>query len=191
MATRHQRNPSKPKLEVISRSPRSVDRTDTHRNLVYSRILLSLPDDEYDALLPHLEFVELRLHQRLHESPDGLEYGYFLNFGLTSLVIVTKDGRSVEVGIVGREGFVGTPIAAGLNRTPYRAVVQANGNGFRIKAEVLGVMLSSTPIPAFVLTNKQRFRGCKWRSYPPANGYTKMNRRWQGGCSCGKIGIVL
>ena len=37
--------------------------------------------------------------------PDGLEYGYFLNFGLTSLVIVANDGRSVEVGIVGREGI--------------------------------------------------------------------------------------
>ena len=105
MATRHQRNPSKPKLEVISRSPRSVDRTDTHGNLVYSRILLSLPDDEYDALLPHLEFVELRLHQSLHESPDGLEYGYFLNFGLTSLVIAIKDGRSVEVGLLAGKGL--------------------------------------------------------------------------------------
>jgi len=111
-----------------------MGRTDIHGNLVYNRILLALPDDEYDVLLPHLEFVELRLHQSLHEFPDGLEYGYFLNFGLTSLVIVTNDSRSVEVGIVGREGFVGTPIAAGLNRTPYGAVVQANGNGFRLKS---------------------------------------------------------
>ena len=36
----------------------------------------------------------------IFESPDGLEYGYFLSFGLTSLVIVTNDGRTVEVGIV-------------------------------------------------------------------------------------------
>src|SRR5207245_2286114 len=100
-------------LEVV---PLSVGRTDTHGNVVYSRILLSLPDDEYDAMLPYLEFVEFPLHLRLHESPDGLEYGYFLNFGLTSLVIAVNDGRSVEVGIVGREGFVGTPIAAGLKR---------------------------------------------------------------------------
>ncbi|PYV96466.1 MAG: Crp/Fnr family transcriptional regulator [Acidobacteria bacterium] len=133
MATKHQRNPSKPKLEVVPRTPLSVGRTDTHGNVVYSGILLSLPDDEYDALLPHLEFIEFRLHQRLHESPDGLEYGYFLNFGLTSLVIVINDG------------IVGTPIAAGLNRTPYGACVQADGNGFRIKAEVLEVILSSTP----------------------------------------------
>jgi len=112
---------------------------------VYSRILLSIPDDEYDAILPHLQFVDLPMHRSLHESPDGLEYGYFLNMGLASLVIETQDGRSVEVGIVGREGFVGVPLAAGLHLTPYRACVQANGNGLRIKAEVLEVTLSSTP----------------------------------------------
>jgi len=145
MATRHARNPSKAKLQVVTSSPLSVGRTDIHGNAVYSRILLALPDDEYNALLPHLEFVELALHRSLHESPDGLEYGYFLNCGLSSLVIETKDGRSVEVGIIGREGFVGTPLAAGLNRTPYRALVQARGSGFRIKAEVLEVSLSATP----------------------------------------------
>jgi hypothetical protein len=52
---------------------------------VYSRILLSIPDDEYDAILPHLQSVDLPMHRSLHESPDGLEYGYFLNMGLASL----------------------------------------------------------------------------------------------------------
>ncbi len=136
---------SKPKLEVVTASPLSVGRTDIQGNAVYSHILLSIPNNEFNALRPHLEFVALPLHRRLHESQDGLEYGYFLNCGLTSLVIETEDGGSVEVGIVGREGFVGVPIAAGLNLTPYRTCVQASGNGFRIKAEVLEVTLSSTP----------------------------------------------
>jgi hypothetical protein len=38
----------------------TVGRTNTHGNVVYGRILLSLPDDEYDAMLPYLEFVEFR-----------------------------------------------------------------------------------------------------------------------------------
>ena len=105
MATRQHRHTSKPKLEVVPRSTLPVHLTDAKGNVVYSRILLSLPGKEYDALLPHLEFVELRLKQSLHESPDGLEYGYFLNFGLTSLVIVTNDGRSVEVGLLAGKGL--------------------------------------------------------------------------------------
>jgi CRP-like cAMP-binding protein len=135
----------RPKLEVVTASLLSVGRSDTQGNAVYSRILLSIPDNEYDTLRPHMEFVELPLHRRLHESEDGLEYGYFLNSGLTSLVIETKNGGSVEVGIVGREGFVGVPLAAGLNLTPYRTCMQASGNGFRIKAEVLEISLSATP----------------------------------------------
>ena len=177
MATRHHRNPSKPKLEVVPRSPLSVGRTDTHGNVVYNRILLSLPDDEYDAMLSHLEFIELRLYQSLHESPDGLEYGYFLNLGLTSLVIAINDGRSVEVGIVGREGFVGTPIAAGLNRTPYGACVQANGNGFRIKAEVLEVILSSTPNLRLRLNQYAQIQGMQVAQLAACNRLHEIDQR--------------
>jgi hypothetical protein len=129
----------KPKLEVVEASRLSVGRTDIQGNVVDSRILLSIPESEYDVLRPHLEFVEMPLHRRLHESEDGLEYGYFLNCGLASLVIETKDGGSVEVGIVG------VPLAAGINFIPYRTCMQVRGNGFRIKAEVLEVTLSSTP----------------------------------------------
>src|SRR5437660_5833252 len=177
MATKHQRNSSKPELEVVPHAPTSMGRTDIHGNVVYNRILVALPDDEYDALLPHLEFVELRLHQSLHESLDGFEYGYFVNFGLTSLVIVTNDGRSVEVGIVGREGFVGTPIAAGLNRTPYGAVVQANGNGFRIKAEVLEVILSSIPNLRLRLNQYAQIQGMQVAQLAACNRLHEIDQR--------------
>jgi CRP-like cAMP-binding protein len=173
----HDRKLNTPKLKVVPHSPTSVGRTDSQENVVYNRILLALPDDEYDALLPHLEFVELRLHQSLHESPDGLEYGYFLNLGLTSLVIAIKDGRSVEVGIVGREGFVGTPIAAGLNRTPYGAVVQANGNGFRIKAEILEIILSSTPNLRLRLNQYAQIQGMQVAQLAACNRLHEIDQR--------------
>src|SRR3989475_9882810 len=173
----HHRKPSTPKLKVVPQSPTSVVRADSHGNEVYNRILLFLPDDEYDALLSHLEFIELRLHQSLHESPDGLEYGYFLNLGLTSLVIVINDGRRVEVGIVGREGFVGTPIAAGLNRTPYGACVQADGNGFRIKAEVLEVILSSTPNLRHRLNQHEQIQGMQGARLAACNRLHEIDQR--------------
>ena len=113
----------------------------------------------------------------IFESPDGLEYGYFLSFGLTSLVIVTNDGRTVEVGIVGREGLVGTPIAAGLNRTPYRAVVQANGNGFRIKAEVLEVILSSTPNLRLRLNQYAQIQGMQVAQLAACNRLHEIDQR--------------
>jgi len=106
-----------------------------------------------------------------------LNIGYFLNLGLTSLVIAINDGRSVEVGIVGREGFVGTPIAAGLNRTPYGACVQANGNGFRIKAEVLEVILSSTPNLRLRLNQYAQIQGMQVAQLAACNRLHEIDQR--------------
>jgi hypothetical protein len=137
-----------------------------------------------------MEFVDLRLHQSMHESPDGLEYGYFLNFGLASLLIAVNDGRSVEVGIVGREGFVGTPIAAGLNRTPNGARVQANGNGLRIKAEVLEVILSATPNLRLRLNQYAQIQGMQVAQLAACNRLHEIDQRLARCCSCARIGFV-
>ncbi|MFZ0938315.1 MAG: Crp/Fnr family transcriptional regulator, partial [Candidatus Sulfotelmatobacter sp.] len=62
-------------------------------------ILLSLPDQEYHLLRPHLQSVGLPQHHILHEPGDKIEFTYFLNEGMTSIVALSGDGRSVEVGI--------------------------------------------------------------------------------------------
>jgi CRP-like cAMP-binding protein len=100
-----------------------------------------------------------------------------LNLGLTSLVIETQDGRSVEVGIVGREGFVGVPLAAGLTLTPYRAVVQAKGNGFRIKAEVLEVTLSVTPSLRLRLNQYAQAQGMQVAQLAACNRLHEIDQR--------------
>jgi CRP-like cAMP-binding protein len=133
------------KATITTMPSQVTGRIDEKGNAVRNRILLSMNDHEYDIITPHLELIEMSHHQSLHESEDGLAYGYFPNTGLISLVIEINDGRSVEVGIVGREGFVGAPLAAGLECTPYRAVTQAPGATLRIKAEVLQVTLVDMP----------------------------------------------
>jgi len=55
-----------------------------------------------------------------------------------------KDGRTVEAGVVGNEGFTGTSAAVGLSRGPLRAVVQVTGDGFRIRVGALQNTLQST-----------------------------------------------
>ena len=130
---------------VVTETPANAARVDAKGNPVHNRVLLSLTDNEYEMLAPYLEGIEMPLHKGLHDASTGFEYGFFPNHGLISLVITVSDGRSVEVGIVGREGFVGTPLAAGFSHTPYGAMVQASGNALRIKAEVLEVMLAEMP----------------------------------------------
>jgi CRP-like cAMP-binding protein len=135
-----------PKLKSANPSPVSNGaRTDITGRPVRNVILLSIPDDEFHLLRPHLEALDLPQHFILHEPGAKIPYGYFLNYGMTSLVAMASDGRSVEVGIVGREGMVGTSLAAGLMRGSFRAIMQISGNGLRIRSELLEDALRDAP----------------------------------------------
>jgi CRP-like cAMP-binding protein len=112
---------------------------------VSNQILLALPDDEFQALRPYLEFVELPQRLRLYEPNAKLEWAYFVNSGMISLVMTTRKGESVEVGVVGNEGFMPLQIAAGVKRNPHLAVVQISGEGFRVGTETLQPLLQSSP----------------------------------------------
>lgn len=98
-----------------------ISRTDRDGKPIRNVILQVIPNREYISLRPHLEFVELAQQRILHEPGEKIEFAYFLNAGMASLVVLTRDGRSVEVAIVGKEGVVGTPLAVGMDRDPYRA----------------------------------------------------------------------
>ena len=123
----------------------SGERTNAAGKPVSNLLLLSLSDDEYRALRPHLEYVSLPNHLILHEAGGKLEFAYFPNRGLISLVVVMQDGRTAEAGVVGNEGFTGTPAAVGLSRSPLQAVVQITGDGFRVETAALQTTLESTP----------------------------------------------
>lgn len=120
-------------------------RTDSTGRPVQNSILRSIPENEYDLLREHLEPLALVPQYILHEAGERIEFAYFLNNGMASLVVLTSDGRSVEVAIVGKEGIVGTPLAVGLNRGPHRAVMQIAGSGVRVKSVVLTDALRSAP----------------------------------------------
>jgi CRP-like cAMP-binding protein len=108
-------------------------------------ILVSLPDAEFQSVRPMLTFEYLPSHTSLHEPGDRLEFVHFPNRGLVSNVVVTREGKTVEVGVVGNEGLSGTSAIAGLTRDPHRAVVQIAGDGFRMAAEALRNLLPSSP----------------------------------------------
>jgi CRP-like cAMP-binding protein len=123
----------------------SGERTNSDGKPVSNIILLSISDSDYGSLRPHLEYVSLPNHLVLHEGGGRLEFAYFPNRGLISLVVVMKDGRTAEAGIVGNEGSTGTPAAVGLSRSLLQAVVQITGDGFRVETAALQNTLKSTP----------------------------------------------
>ena len=112
---------------------------------VRNSILASIPDSEFRLIASHLEFTALPQRRVLHEPHQELEFAYFLNTGLISLVVAMEDGKTVEAGVVGNEGAAGVPLALGLNRSVLREVVQMAGEGFKVRARSLQGVLKSTP----------------------------------------------
>jgi len=120
-------------------------RTDESGKPIHNILLLSITDLEFDTLRPHLDPVDLPQEYILNEAGEKIEFAYFMNTGMTSLVVSTSEGRSCEIGIIGKEGMVGAPIAVGLRHAPYRAVIQIAGQGLRIRADVLADLLVTSP----------------------------------------------
>jgi CRP-like cAMP-binding protein len=138
---------------------RSGERTNAAGKPVSNLILLSISDSDYSLLRPHLEYVELPSHLVLHEAGGKLECAYFPNHGLISLVVVMEDGKTVEAGILGNEGFSGIQVAVGLSTGPLRAVVQITGDGFRVEAGALQNILESAPHLQLILSRYAVVRG--------------------------------
>jgi len=112
---------------------------------VHNKILLGLPPKERSTILPDLDFVEIRTHDVLHDAGNPISHGYFINDGLASFLSVMKNGKSVEVGLAGAEGFVGLPLVVGLSTSPTRVVMQVQGSAFRLKRAKLQDVLRRCP----------------------------------------------
>ena len=102
-----------------------------------NHLLAALPADEYARLLPDLEWVPTPLGHVLYESGDKMRHVYFPTTSIVSLLYVMEDGASAEIAVVGNEGVVGVSIFMGGESTTSRAVVQSEGHGYRLKAQLL------------------------------------------------------
>jgi CRP-like cAMP-binding protein len=102
-----------------------------------NRLLAALPRAEYERLVPHLEQVHFPQGRVLYEIGDFVRRAYFPTGGMISLLSITEDGLTTEVGMVGKEGMVGVPIILRVGITPYRMMVQIPADVMSIKAEAL------------------------------------------------------
>jgi CRP-like cAMP-binding protein len=100
-------------------------------------LLACLPAASYAALSPHLEFVNLACGAVIHGSRGPGQSVYFPTAGIVSVLQLMRDGRSIEVAIIGREGLVGASYLLGCQDTASHVVVQAAGAAYRLSGGAL------------------------------------------------------
>ena len=123
----------------------STFRSDGDGNAVKNKILLGLPRKECDTIFSKLTLVDLELHHVLQEAGKVIEFCYFPNTMMGSVLNIMADGKSVEVGLAVWEGFIGLPSIAGFRTSASRVVAQAQGNAYRISAADLQKAVRTCP----------------------------------------------
>ena len=104
---------------------------------IFNRILLALPRAVREEVLRQCDHVELASGQMVYAAASAVEYAYFVNGGLVSLVKVMEDGRSVEIAAVGTEGLLGLFATYGFDRALVDHIVQVPAGALRIRRKAL------------------------------------------------------
>jgi CRP-like cAMP-binding protein len=103
------------------------------RNVILSR----LSPHQLQDLRQHLHPTELDVKQVIYQPNTKIKDAYFVETGMVSVVSIMDDGRSIEVGTIGREGVVGVVGLLGGSTVPYQYFVQIAGHGHRIGIAML------------------------------------------------------
>ncbi len=96
-------------------------------------------------LLDHVERVQFREGEVLHEPDDVMRHVYFPVDGLVSLLHVMESGNFAETALVGNDGVVGVALVMGGESMPLRAQMHVGGSLCRLRSSVLRRSLVEVP----------------------------------------------
>jgi CRP-like cAMP-binding protein len=102
-----------------------------------NRLLSGLPDVVLARLRPHLEPVRLERKELLFRAYEPLRDVCFPDDAVVSLMSQVESGQTLEVGLVGADGLVGTAVFPGVTTMPCEAIVLIPGLAHRVGADVL------------------------------------------------------
>lgn len=110
---------------------------DLPRRQTSNRILARLAQSDFDLLAPGLEMHDLPVRKRLESKHKPIDYVYFIENGFASVVAGGTGDRSIEAGIIGREGVTGLAVIMATGCSPLETYMQLGGSGQRLPAASL------------------------------------------------------
>ena len=110
-----------------------------------NRLLSTMSDADYALLFPHFEPVELSRGQVLVEPGQPIQWAWFFESGVGSVIAVSPEGSRVEAGLFGRDAVAPGSLVLGIAATPYQILVQLPGVGVRMPASALLRAMDASP----------------------------------------------
>jgi|SRR6478672_9309394 len=99
-----------------------------------NQLLNQLSSDEYQALDPHIESVQLSVREAAYKRNREFRFVYFPVSCVMSVITPMRNERSVEVVSVGNEGFTGCELLIGASVAVENCICQVPGQSLRMPA---------------------------------------------------------
>jgi len=100
-----------------------------------NQLLSLLPQGDRKRILARCDRISLDIKTVLYEANGAMPHVYFPLSGMVSLVLNTQEGQTIEVGTIGNEGMLGTPLVLGADKSPVEALIQVSGDLLRMTAK--------------------------------------------------------
>ena len=111
-----------------------------------NQLLASLPQTDYEALIPDLHDVQIEHRQWLSRPNESIEHVYFPRGAVTSMLVPMADGQSVEGATIGLEGLAGIAVFLGEEPTEDEVICQVPGPAARMSADRFRAALTRSPV---------------------------------------------
>jgi CRP-like cAMP-binding protein len=102
------------------------------KEMLSNKILTGLPAEDFARLLPLLEPVSLSLEERLASIGEVAQFVYFPESSILTCHSDMQDGKSVEVGMIGKDGMTGLSVVFGSRRAIHSLNVSIPGSALRM-----------------------------------------------------------
>src|SRR6516164_4159684 len=99
-----------------------------------NRLLAALSPEDLQRFFADLHPVSLSIRQILYEAGAPLEYVYFIEEGVASILTSMANGSTIEVGMIGAEGIVGVSAVLDSNTATQQVIIQIPGTALRMNA---------------------------------------------------------
>jgi CRP-like cAMP-binding protein len=90
---------------------------------------------DLERIVPHLEHIPCKREQTLLDADSALDYVFFPDSGVISIVAVYADGSIIEMATIGREGCTGFQAFFGTKQSSARLFVQLPGTAWKMSRQ--------------------------------------------------------
>lgn len=126
---------------------------DIARHARNNSVLRDIPFEDFVTLIPHMQIMEVDAKEVLHQAGEAIRFMYFPISALMTMLMPTSDGSTVELSLVGREGFTGvSALLNGVSTREHGALTKVMtiipGTVVRMKSEAVKTVADSYPAVA-------------------------------------------